>query len=102
VSDARTPLTDDEIRELLSMTLNGPLPHTTMQRVMATLAEVPGLRTRLDALPVPELSANAVMRFGDAVCDSLHVPSGSAWVNGRETIAALRAAGFAIVEVKPG
>jgi len=51
---------------------------------------------RLDALPVAELSANAVMRFGDAVCDSLHVTRGSAWVNGRETIAALRAAGFAV------
>ena len=44
-----SPLTDAEIRDLLSQTLHGPLlhaplPHVTMQRVFATLAEVPELR----------------------------------------------------------
>jgi len=42
----QTPLTDDEIHDLLTLTLHAPLPQKTMTRVMATLAEVPGLRAR--------------------------------------------------------
>lgn len=38
------PLTDDEINDLLTVTLHGPLPAPTMSRVFATLAEVPELR----------------------------------------------------------
>ena len=45
-----TPFTDDEINDLLSATLHGPLPHATMLRVFATLAEVPGLRARIATL----------------------------------------------------
>ena len=46
----QTPLTDDEIHDLLTRTLHGPLPQKTMTRVMATLAEVPGLRARIATL----------------------------------------------------
>jgi len=42
--DSREPLSDDEIRELLTSTLHGSLPRPTMLRVFATLAEVPSLR----------------------------------------------------------
>lgn len=44
MAKANEPLTDDEIRELLSATLHGPLPTATMHRVFATLADVPRLR----------------------------------------------------------
>lgn len=33
-----TPMTPEEVRDLLTATLHGPLPNATMQRVMATLA----------------------------------------------------------------
>lgn len=42
-----TPLTNEEIKELLTETLEGPLPVATMQRVMATLAETRDLREQL-------------------------------------------------------
>lgn len=47
------PFTDDEIHELLTITLHGPLPHRTMLRVYATLALVPGLRAN-QLPPEPE------------------------------------------------
>ena len=39
------PMTPDEVRELLGSTLHGPLPHATVQRMMAILAA---------ALPTPK------------------------------------------------
>jgi len=41
-----TPLTNEEIQEMLRATLHGHLPQATMSRVFATLAEVPELRAR--------------------------------------------------------
>jgi len=48
MTDPRQPLTDDEIDDLLTSTLHGPLPNLTMSRVLATVAEVPGLRADIE------------------------------------------------------
>jgi len=37
MTDPRTPLTDEEIHEMLSMTMHGPPPTKTIYRMMATL-----------------------------------------------------------------
>lgn len=44
------PLADDEIRDLLSATLHGPLPVATMSRVFATIAQVPEMRAAVREL----------------------------------------------------
>jgi len=41
-----SPFTNDEIKDLLSATLHGPLPQKTVRRLMATVADVPGLRAQ--------------------------------------------------------
>lgn len=46
-SESSMDLDDDEIRGLLGATLHGSLPAATMQRVFATLAEVPGMRDKI-------------------------------------------------------
>ena len=38
------PLTDEEIHELLTATLHGPLPQAMVHRILNTLAEIPALR----------------------------------------------------------
>lgn len=47
---ANEVLTNEEIRELLTSTLHGPLPKATMQKIFTTLALVPGLRMAVERL----------------------------------------------------
>jgi len=47
--DPRKPMTVEEVDDLLRATLHGPLPHKTMMRVMATLAEWKEQITQLEA-----------------------------------------------------
>jgi len=47
--DLRKPMTVEEVEELLRATLHGPLPHNTVQRMMATLAEWKEQITPLEA-----------------------------------------------------
>jgi hypothetical protein len=46
----RDPLTNDEIHNLLTMTLHGHLPNKTLDRVFATLTEVKELRSENERL----------------------------------------------------
>jgi hypothetical protein len=50
MSDMNKPMANEEIRELLTMTLHGPLPTRTMYRVFATLAEVQEIRAENERL----------------------------------------------------
>ena len=45
-----TPLSDDEIRDLLTTTLHGNLPRAMMHRMFATLADVSTLRAEVERL----------------------------------------------------
>lgn len=47
IGQAITPLTDQEVRDLLSQTLHGPLPNSTIQRAFATLVQLAKERDEL-------------------------------------------------------
>lgn len=63
------PMSADEVRELLGATLHGPLPHATVQRMMATLAawlpEEPCTDPQQAALRVATLAEEVVAELSD-------------------------------------
>jgi len=82
MNDPREPMTIEEVEELLGATLHGPLPQTTVYRMMTTLAEwrqlpaqLEAIRVALDAYPDSNLGSLAKLyhdfyTFRMARCDS--------------------------------
>lgn len=68
------PLSDQEINNLLTSTLHGPLPKETLQRVFATLAEVPALRKSDELLRIASTPDEEDLRWVRDVIEASGLP----------------------------